>query len=89
MDRYLANVSTLHLDAARCSGCKTCVAVCPHQVWAAEDRTAAIIDLDGCMECGAFAMNCERGAITVRKGTGCANALIAAALRPAAKQECC
>ena len=82
MDRYLANVATLRLDAARCTGCKTCVAVCPHRVWAVEEGKAEIADLDGCMECGACAINCERGAITVRKGTGCANALMSAALRP-------
>jgi len=81
MDRYLARVSTLRLDPARCTGCATCVAVCPHQVWAVDDGTAVVIDLDGCMECGACAMNCERGAITVRKGVGCANALLSAALR--------
>jgi NAD-dependent dihydropyrimidine dehydrogenase PreA subunit len=65
-----------------------CLAVCPQQVWGIEDKRAIIEDLDACMECGACATNCEQGAITVRKGVGCANALILAALRPAAQRGC-
>jgi hypothetical protein len=33
------------------------------------------------MECGACAMNCAPGAITVRAGVGCAAAVITGALR--------
>jgi ferredoxin len=34
------------------------------------------MDKDLCMECGACALNCEYGAITVNSGVGCAAALI-------------
>jgi NAD-dependent dihydropyrimidine dehydrogenase PreA subunit len=88
MDRYLRNVSTLKLDADRCVGCGMCLSVCPQQVWRLQDRKAVIVDLDGCMECGACALNCAEGAITVRKGVGCANAIIVSALGRR-DQVCC
>jgi len=37
---------------------------------------AVVMDKDLCMECGACALNCEYGAITVNSGVGCAAALI-------------
>ena len=74
--RYLPNVATLKLDQAKCNGCKLCVEVCPHAVFVVEDKLARIIDLDACMECGACALNCEPGAITVDSGVGCATAVI-------------
>ena len=81
MFRYLPDVTTLRLDPDRCIGCGMCLTVCPQQVWGLQAKRAVIVDRDGCMECGACAMNCAQGAITVRKGVGCANALITAALK--------
>ena len=80
MDRYLHEVSTLKLDDDRCVGCRMCHSVCPQRVFRMEDRKAAISDLDACMECGACAVNCAEGAISVRKGVGCAAAIITSAL---------
>jgi ferredoxin len=37
---------------------------------------AEIVDLDGCMECGACANNCPTLAIQVRPGVGCASYII-------------
>lgn len=74
--RYLEDVVTLALDEARCSGCGLCVAVCPHAVFVVEGRRARIADRGACMECGACARNCERGAISVRSGVGCANGIL-------------
>jgi len=80
MERYLRQVSTLRLDAGRCVGCQMCVAVCPQRVFRMEEKKAVIADLDGCMECGACALNCAEEAISVRKGVGCAAAIIAKSL---------
>jgi ferredoxin len=78
--RYLRNVATLALDESKCNACGVCVTVCPHAVLCIEELKARIADLDGCMECGACARNCARGAITVRSGVGCLEAIIRGAL---------
>jgi len=41
-----------------------------------EGRKAEVVNLDSCMECGACALNCIYGALTVRRGVGCAAAVI-------------
>ncbi len=79
--RYLENVVTLTLDAEKCTGCGTCVAVCPHAVLAIEDEKAVIVDRDACMECGACALNCVPQALFVEAGVGCAAAIITGMIR--------
>lgn len=74
--KYLKNVTTLKYDAEKCKGCKQCVEVCPHGVFIMEDKRAKLLDSDLCMECGACALNCDQGAISVQSGVGCAAALI-------------
>ena len=86
--RYLADVVTLSLNEQQCNGCRMCVTVCPHGVFAIVDRKARIVDRDACMECGACAKNCESGAITVDSGVGCAVAIIIGALR-GTEPNCC
>jgi len=73
---YLPEVVTLELDVAKCNGCKMCLYVCPHEVFTYENKRAVITNRDACMECGACALNCEPGAITVQSGVGCAAAVI-------------
>jgi len=79
--RYLSDVVTLTLDVDKCSGCGMCLTVCPHGVFALQNRKARIVDRDACMECGACAVNCPVDAITVDSGVGCAAAVIIGALK--------
>lgn len=95
--RYLKNVVSLRLDAARCNGCRMCVIVCPHAVFVVENRKAVIVDRDACMECGACSQNCPEDALTVNAGVGCAAGVIQGAIRGTEptcdcgtdKQSCC
>ena len=74
--KYLRDVVTLALSEEKCTGCGTCLEVCPHAVFAVEQGKARILDRDSCMECGACMLNCPFGALFVDKGVGCAAALI-------------
>jgi len=74
--RYLAGVTTLRLNEKECVGCGICEIVCPHGVFALQNKKARIHDLDGCMECGACAKNCPTEAIGVSPGVGCAAYII-------------
>lgn len=70
--QYLKNVVTLELNPALCTGCGVCTVVCPHAVFEMRDKKAHIVDKNDCMECGACALNCKYGALSVRAGVGCA-----------------
>jgi NAD-dependent dihydropyrimidine dehydrogenase PreA subunit len=79
--RYLRNGESLTLDRGLCRGCRQCIEVCPHAVFAMDGGRSSIRDRGACMECGACAKNCASGAITVRAGVGCATAIIGGMLR--------
>lgn len=74
--RYLKNVTTLELDASKCTGCGICSEVCPHDVFLMENGKVQIKDKDLCMECGACVKNCPFAALKVQAGVGCAAAFI-------------
>ena len=78
---YLANVVTLEFDSSKCNGCKMCLIVCPHEVFDYIDKRAVVARIDNCMECGACALNCEPGALSVRSGVGCAAGIISGMLK--------
>ena len=61
----------IKIDKSACTGCATCVHVCPHRVLSLNDKAARITNEESCIECGACQLNCTEGAITVTKGTGC------------------
>jgi NAD-dependent dihydropyrimidine dehydrogenase PreA subunit len=61
----------IKIDKSACTGCTTCVRVCPHGVLSLNDKAAMIASEENCIECGACQLNCTERAITVTKGTGC------------------
>ncbi len=85
---YLKNVVTLQLDEEKCTGCGTCLDVCPHAVFQMNGRHVEIRDRDACMECGACSRNCPFDAISVQAGVGCAAAVINVMLGRT-DQPCC
>ncbi len=86
---YLKDVVTLEFHAEKCSGCGTCLEVCPHAVLARSNGQVRIVDRDACMECGACAKNCATEALIVRTGVGCAAAVINSALGRTSSSCCC
>ena len=74
--RYITDVTTLKLDKDKCTGCRICTTVCPHNVFTIQEKKALIQDIDACMECGACALNCPVEAVTVTPGVGCAAYII-------------
>lgn len=86
--QYLQNVSTLRLDAEKCTGCEECLRVCPHGVFKKEAHVVEIVAPDDCMECGACQRNCRFDAISVNAGVGCAAAIIGSVLSPGSGCDC-
>lgn len=76
---YVEN--TLTYNAESCTGCGLCVDVCPHGVFAMNERVAQLVRPAACMECGACQRNCPFGAISVDSGVGCAASMFLAALQ--------
>ncbi len=87
MMKYLVRDISLKLDVNRCIGCGMCATVCPHGVFAVENRKANIQNREACMECGACARNCPANAVSVASGVGCAEAIIAGLIT--GKEPCC
>lgn len=74
--KYLSDVATLDYNKELCTGCGLCAIVCPHRVFQMSNKRAEIVDRDRCMECGACEINCAYDAIQVKKGVGCATAVL-------------
>lgn len=93
MARITQELNTLTYDETLCIGCGMCAIVCPHRVFAFEGRKARLVRGEACIECGACQRNCPVGAISVRSGVGCAQAMIYAALTernsPTCGPKCC
>ena len=73
---YLKDVVSLELNIEKCTGCRMCINVCPHEVFEIVEKRAVIMNRDACMECGACMRNCPEEAIKVNAGVGCAAAVI-------------
>ena len=53
------------VDSDKCSGCKSCVDVCPTEAIAVNDDGKAVVDADACGECGACVDECPNEAISL------------------------
>lgn len=84
---YLKDVVTLALIPDKCTGCGSCLIVCPRSVLNMPNGRVEIRNRDACIECGACQRNCPFGAITVKTGVGCAAAVINSFL--GRKSACC
>jgi NAD-dependent dihydropyrimidine dehydrogenase PreA subunit len=78
--KYLKN-NTLRFYPEKCIGCGTCIEVCPHGVFAEDNRKVRLADRFSCMECGACQKNCPVEAVSVDSGVGCAAAVITGMLK--------
>ena len=67
------------MDPEACSGCRTCVPVCPYQAisWKLEEKVAEVADFL-CRGCGTCVAACPSGAIT---GQGFSRDMLRAELR--------
>ena len=74
--KYLKNIASLNFIQEKCTNCLLCIDVCPHGVFLLQNKQVVVVDKDLCMECGACALNCKYGAITVNSGVGCASGII-------------
>ncbi len=55
--------NTAWVDETMCSGCKTCINLCPYQaIRADEERKIAVIDQALCKGCGTCVAACPSGA---------------------------
>lgn len=52
------------VDADKCTGCKSCVEVCPTECIEIKNEKA-VIDADVCGECGVCVDECPEGAISL------------------------
>jgi NAD-dependent dihydropyrimidine dehydrogenase PreA subunit len=51
------------VDKDKCTGCGTCVDVCPSEVFTLEDNKSKVTDPDACVECESCVENCPENAI--------------------------
>jgi NAD-dependent dihydropyrimidine dehydrogenase PreA subunit len=73
---YLKDVVTLRHCPDTCKNCGICLEVCPRAVFRREKAVVLVKDRDACIECGACQRNCPFGAVQVRAGVGCAQAVL-------------
>ena len=51
------------VDLKKCTGCGTCVSVCPADVFEMKDGKSHVARPNDCIQCGACVSNCPEGAI--------------------------
>ncbi|MGI9952842.1 4Fe-4S binding protein [Moorellaceae bacterium AZ2] len=53
----------VRVEAEKCTGCGSCVDVCPMAAITVEE--VAVINEDGCVECGTCVEECPNGALVL------------------------
>jgi len=53
------------VDEKKCTGCGTCVSVCPVQVFELKGGKSVVVKPKECIECGSCVVNCPKKAITL------------------------
>lgn len=53
------------VDAEKCTGCGSCVGVCPVGVFELKEGKSTVANPDNCIKCGACVASCPVKAITL------------------------
>jgi ferredoxin len=55
----------VNIDVDKCTGCGSCVDVCPTEAIELNDDGKAVVDADACGDCGACVDECPSEAISM------------------------
>jgi len=55
----------IKIDLEKCTGCGTCVDICPVDVFEIKDEKCVVINLDECLVCQACEVQCPNNSIEI------------------------
>ena len=65
IDEELREMVEVKVDHEKCTGCGTCVEVCPVGVFEIQNEKSVPVNVDECLACRACETQCPEGAIEV------------------------